>query len=286
VGDDWPALRQASAHDAAARLPFVLNGVRVGSVARDHLQPLRALGLQVETTKVTLQAAPAALDATLADINAELRRQGLILAWRDEPFAIFDPATGTRLGTMERAAARFWGTLTLGAHANGYVADAQGRPTHLWIAQRSPTKATDPGKHDNLIGGGVPDGQSPLQALVREGWEEAGLTPTQMQGAQTGSALRLLRDIPEGLQHEWLYVFDLPLPADARPHNQDGEVAGFDCLPLAQALQLAAGDTMTVDAALATLDFALRRGLLPAAQRQWLEARWHDCCVSAVIQRH
>ena len=283
---DWPALQQATAHDAAARAPFVLNGVRVGSVAKVHLEPLRALGLKVETTQVTLQVAPDTLDATLAQINDALRRQGLILAWRDEPFAIFDPATGARLGTMERAAARFWGTLTLGAHANGYVADEHGRPTHLWIAQRSFSKATDPGKHDNLIGGGVPDGQSPLQALVREGWEEAGLAPEQMQAAQAGSVLRLQRDIPEGLQREWLYVFDLRLPADARPHNRDGEVAAFECLPLHQALQLAAGDTMTVDAALATLDFALRRRLLPAAQRQRLEAVWHDCCVSAVIQRH
>ena len=279
---DWLALHQASAHDAAARLPFVLDGVHVGSVARAHLQPLRALGLQIDNTQVSLRSdAP---DTTLAQINHSLRAQGLILAWRDEPFAIFDPARGTRLGTMERAAARFWGTLTLGAHANGYVADAHGRPTHLWIAQRSFTKATDPGKHDNLIGGGVPDGQTPWQAVVREGWEEAGLPLEQMQQAHPGSVLRLQRDIAEGLQHEWLYVFDLPLPAGLQPHNQDGEVAGFDCLPLDQALALAAGDTMTVDAALVTLDFALRRGLLPAAQRQRLEARWHDCCIAAVIQ--
>ena len=280
--NDWPALHQATAHDAAARVPFVFNGVRVGSVTRAHLAALRALGVQADDLGVTLQAT----ETTLAALNAALRAQSLILAWRDEPFAIFDPASGTRLGTMERAAARFWGTLTLGAHANGYVADAMGRPTHLWIAQRAFTKATDPGKHDNLIGGGVPDGQSPLQTLVREGWEEAGLLPAQLHTATAGSVLRLQRDVAEGLQHEWLYVFDLPLPADARPHNQDGEVAGFDCLPLAQALQLAAGDTMTVDAALVTLDFALRRALLPAAQRQGLEARWHDCCVSAAIQRH
>ena len=281
---DWPALEQANAHDAAARLPFSVNGTPVGSVARAHLPVLRALGLDVAAARVTLRCAPEALDARLARLNAALRLQGLILAWRDEAFALFDPASGVRLAAMERAAARFWGTLTLGAHANGYVADAQGRPTHLWIARRSPTKATDPGKHDNLIGGGVPDGQTPLQALRREGWEEAGLEPARMQGAQPGSVLGLKRDIREGLQHEWLYVFDLQLPAAWEPRNQDGEVAGFECLPLADALDLAAGDTMTVDAALVTLDFALRRALILQPRRQQLEARWRACRVAAVIQ--
>ena len=260
--NDWPALHQATAHDAAARVPFVFNGVRVGSVARAHLAALRALGVQADDLGVTLQAT----ETTLAALNAALRAQGLILAWRDEPFAIFDPASGTRLGTMERAAARFWGTLTLGAHANGYVADAMGRPTHLWIAQRAFTKATDPGKHDNLIGGGVPDGQSPWDALVREGFEEAGLTPAQVQPAHAAGVLCLHRDIPEGLQLEWLHAWDLPLPAGLAPANQDGEVAGFYCLPCAEALAIASGDAMTVDAALVTLDFALRHGLLPAAQ--------------------
>ncbi len=45
----------------------------------------------------------------------------------------------------------------------------------------------------------------------------------------------------------------------------------FECLPLADALALAAGDRMTVDAALVTLDFALRHALLPAAQARRLE---------------
>ena len=285
---DWPALRAAAAHDVAARVPLSVNGTRVGAVARAHLGALRAWPtvLHVDDTQVALHVNAGALRSVLAQLNASLRQQGLIHAWRDEAIALFDPASGVRLATMERAAARFWGTLTLGAHANGYVADAQGRPTHLWIAQRSMTKATDPGKHDNLVGGGVPDDQSPQQALVREAWEEAGLPPELMQGARAGSVLCLQRDIREGLQHEWLYAFDLQLPAGLIPQNQDGEVAGFECLPLDEALRIAAGDTMTVDAALVTLDFALRRALLPAAQRQLLEARWHDCCVSAAIQHH
>jgi 8-oxo-dGTP pyrophosphatase MutT (NUDIX family) len=209
-------------------------------------------------------------DAALAQMNAALREQGWVRAWRDELFAITDPATGRHLARTERAASRFWGTLTLGAHANGYLADSRGRPTHLWVAQRSFSKATDPGMRDNLVGGGVPMGQTPHETLVREGWEEAGLTPQQMAPARHGSVLRLHRDIPEGLQLEDLHAFDLALPQGLSPQNQDGEVAGFACLPVAEALALAASGAMTVDAELVTLDFALRHRLLPAAEADLL----------------
>lgn len=274
VSGGWPALAAAQARDDAARVPFVVNGLAVGSVARAHLPALRAASaaLAVAADAVHAEGDPAALSAALAPMHAALREAGLILAWRDEPFPLFDPATLAVLATIERAACRFWGTLTLGAHATGYVADGAGRPTHLWIAQRSATKATDPGKFDNLIGGGVPAGQTPHAALLREGWEEAGLRPEMLGGVRPGPVLRLHRDIREGLQQEWLYSFDLPLPADAVPRNQDGEVAAFACLPVAEAVALAAGDAMTVDAAVVTLDFAWRHGLLAPPDASRLEA--------------
>jgi 8-oxo-dGTP pyrophosphatase MutT (NUDIX family) len=284
---DWPAPIAARAHDAAARVPFVVNGAVVGSVAQVHLPALRRWDtlLRIDAAGVALQGDAHALADGLARINHALRDQGLILAWRDEVFPLLDPVTLSRLAPMERAAARFWGTLTLGAHANGYVGDGNGRPTHLWIAQRAFDKATDPGKFDNLIGGGVPEGQTPLQALQREGWEEAGLTPAQLRDVAPGSVLRLQRDIPEGLQHEWLFGYDLRLPAGVVPRNQDGEVAGFTCLPLPEALQLAAGDAMTVDAALVTLDFALRHRLLPPTDAVRLQAELDGLRVDAVVQR-
>jgi hypothetical protein len=57
------------------------------------------------------------------------------------------------------------------------------------------------------------------------------------------------------------------------PANQDGEVAGFELLAPAPALALAAAGEMTVDAALVTLDFALRHGLLPAAMQAEVQRR-------------
>jgi 8-oxo-dGTP pyrophosphatase MutT (NUDIX family) len=255
----WPALAAAHDHAPERRLPVLVGDAEVGSVAREHLPALAAFA---EALTVADDAVRLERPAALAHINEALRRDGLIIGWRDETYALVDPATLRRLGRLERAASRFWGTLTFGAHCNGYVADAAGRPTHLWIARRSLSKATDPGKLDNLIGGGVPHDQTPLEALLREAWEEAGLRTSQLAALRPGRMVRLQRDIPEGLQHEWLYVYDLALAADAQPHNQDGEVAELQLLPVAEALALAASDQMTVDASLVTLDFALRHRLL------------------------
>lgn len=258
--------------------------MRVGCVAVVHTTALLAAlpdHIQLDTLaagpQLTLRCAPGGLP-TLADRLAQLHRQmhadGRLRGWRDESYALVDldaHPPGTPLPAVlvpiERAASRFWGSLTLGAHCNGYVADAAGRPTHLWVARRSLRKPTDPGRLDNLIGGGVPIGQTPFEALVREGWEEAGVSADLMRQAHAGGVYALLNDIPEGFQREHLHVHDLALPEDWVPANQDGEVDGFLRLPLAAALDLAAGTEMTVHAALATLDFALRHHLLDPAEQ-------------------
>ena len=68
-------------------------------------------------------------------------------------------------------------------------------------------------------------------------------------------------------------MWDLPLPRDVQPRNQDGEVAALRLLPLAEAVELAAGDAMTVDAALVVLDVVLRHRVLDDATHARLAAR-------------
>ncbi len=272
----WPCL-QAALHTRTLRHPLHLHiaqgWVAIGSVAEAHLGALAAWPewVQISAGAVQLRLGDDhdTRSAHWATLNAELRAQGLIVAWRDEPYGVWD-AHGVSHATIERAAARFWGTLTLGTHCNGYVADERGQPTHLWVAKRSLNKPTDPGRLDNLIGGGVPLGQSPWEALQREAFEEAGLAPEEIARATPGSVIELHCDVPEGLQREHLHVFDLCLAPGRTPVNQDGEVAWHQCWPVADALAAAAQGQMTVDAALATLDFAVRWGLIdpkdPAAE--------------------
>ena len=147
-------------------------------------------------------------------------------------------------------------------------------------------KATDPGLFDNLVGGGVAAGQTPFEALSREGFEEAGLPREVMATAQPGRVLRLQRDIAEGHQLEDLHADDLALPAGLQPQNHDGEVAGFQLLPVAQAHALAAGSTMAVDAALVTLDFLLRHRLLAPTLSPADNAALAPALFACAVRRH
>jgi 8-oxo-dGTP pyrophosphatase MutT (NUDIX family) len=269
---NWPAIAAARRRDAAdpgrQRLPFRLrhddgSNEIVGSVATQHLGLLKNLPTQfeVDDQAVTLLVAPAQRDAAMAEINAALRAAGAVRGWRNEAITLWSPDGRRPLAVIERASARFWGTLTLGAHCNGYCVDGSGRISDLWIARRSPTKTTDPGKLDNLIGGGVGLGQTPEQALLREAGEEAGLGAPDLGARERGRIIAIERDVVEGLQVERIHVFDLELPSGRCPVNRDGEVADFRCVPIDEALAIAAGGQMTVDASLVTLDFALRRDL-------------------------
>ena len=276
--ESWPAIDRATAHDAKARRPFrVLEGgqlVPVGSVDRRHLPVLSRWPSMLAASEHGADLLLPDQDSrsrALAEIHSSLREDGLLPGWRDEPYPIVDGRLEV-LAVIERAASRFWGTLTFGAHCNGFVREEGERPTHLWIARRSADKATDPGRLDNLVGGGVRQGQSMRQTIVREGWEEAGLKRAFASRAVEGRVVSLDRDIPEGRQNEWIQVYDLEMPASFVPSNQDGEVMGFARLTIAEALECAAGDEMTVDASLVTLDFALRRFLFDAPTQACLDA--------------
>ncbi|WP_019561572.1 MULTISPECIES: DUF4743 domain-containing protein [Caldimonas] len=273
-----PAIAAARALAPQRRVPFFIYRHLVGSVARSLLPVLGTCAPWLKIGRDAVQMDDRLFSVeqrslALARTNAVLRAHGLVPGWRDETFAVSTGVEMPPLARIERAAARVWGTLTFAAHLNGYVRAPGGAITHLWIARRAWHKPTDPGKLDNLVAGGVPYGQTPFRALVRECWEESGLPEATARRATPGRVVHLLRDVPEGVQNEQIYVYDLELPRGLRPHNMDGEVAEHQLLPIEEVVQLLGTDAMSTDAALVTLDFLLRRRLLPAPlQQAWGEA--------------
>jgi 8-oxo-dGTP pyrophosphatase MutT (NUDIX family) len=184
----------------------------------------------------------------LTPIIEQLAKEGFIPGWRNERYRIAD------LFEIERAAARPFGLATRAVHVNGIAGE------RMWLARRSATKATDTGMLDNLVGGGINAALSIEETLVKEAWEEAGIPADLARRATPGGKVELLREVPEGVQSEVIQVYDLELPRDFTPQNQDGEVAEMKLVALAEARRLIEEtEELTVDAALVALDFFSRR---------------------------
>ena len=203
------------------------------------------------------------LSAAFADVARALERDGAIKGWRGETYAVRLRDGAEPVFHIERAAMRFFGLTSSAAHLNGFVL-RNGNPA-IWIARRSATKSIDPGMLDNLVAGGIASGQTAWQALLRECDEEAGIPPALAKEALPAGVLSACREVPEGLDSEILYVYDLALPADFAPRNADGEVSEFLSLDAQALLERIADGEMTVEAGLVAVDFALRHGLVKDA---------------------
>lgn len=210
-------------------------------------------GLRWDTPEKT----HASRSLALANLAAELRDLGHVTGWRNEKFSYWPDAIILANGhpieptdalsaafEMERAAYRFFGLRAHAVHVNGFTEDG-----FLWCGRRSLTKATDPGMLDNIAAGGLPVGESLQICGVREMAEEAGLSEALALTAVAQGQVTTCRSVPRGWHHETLWVYNLLMPADVQPVNQDGEVAEFSLLSPAQVVQAIASKRMTVDAA-------------------------------------
>lgn len=189
----------------------------------------------------------------LQDTARRWHQTGLLGGWRNEKHDVRD-ATGRVLFTLERAAFRPLGLTSRAVHLNGLCQTPDG--LRLWIARRSPHKAVDPGKLDNLTGGGVSAGETPAPAMRREAWEEAGIPPEL--APVPAETLLSIHPVKRGLHREHLHIFDLQLPPGFTPQNQDGEVAAFTLMTPADTAAAIAQGRMMNDSALVTLSLLHR----------------------------
>jgi 8-oxo-dGTP pyrophosphatase MutT (NUDIX family) len=247
----WRAHLHAAA-DCPPRHPRVAlawRGERIGSVEPDLFQRAQLAG-----SPFVRWSGPQAgwevlgeLTASLAQVAFVLRERGLAHTWRDEQLAVRNEA-GLVLGTVERAVARALGIATHAVHL--VATDARG---WHWVQQRAFDKPSDPGLWDTLVGGMVPARDGVEEALARETWEEAGLRLAQVQGLRYGGHLltrRPFREQQHGYVVERLDWYACSLPEGVEPANQDGEVAGFRCMPPAEVEMLLEREAFTIDASL------------------------------------
>ncbi|WP_175939346.1 NUDIX hydrolase family protein [Caballeronia sp. BCC1704] len=271
-----PCLVAARRFDAAAHAPFFIGDERVGWIRKTDV-PLLARWHEtfvIGDDAVRLNPSLDDIDkrsAALATVIAALHAEGNIPGWRDETYAIRNHFDAAPLAFIERAASRFFGTITYAVHVNGIVKYRDSAP-RLWIARRSHTKSTDPGMLDNVVAGGIGWGYGLMPTLAKECWEEAGMPEELAMTATPGGTFHVLQSAPEGTQAEQIFVYDIALPPDFTPRNQDGEVAEHREASIDEVARWIEEGEMTVDASLATLDCLLRHRWIDEDACQGIEA--------------
>ena len=258
-----PCIASARRFEPSAHRPLFMSAEQVGWIRETDVPSLARWPdvFEIDAAGIALAARfdrdANSRSAALATVIGALAGQGRIRGWRDETYAIRNAFDGEPLAFIERAAARFFGTMTYAVHLNGVV-KCTDRAPQLWIARRSETKATDPGMLDNVVAGGIGWGFSIEETIVKECWEEAGIEAALAARAQPGRVVHVLQSLPEGTQAEQVFVYDLPLPGDFAPRNQDGEVGEHRLARIEEVARWIEDGEMTVDASLATLDCMLR----------------------------
>ena len=259
-------IARCNAYDPRNYTPFMVDDRIVGHIRlrnRFHLERFPAVfmlscghvGLadELDTYERRTKAVGHALKA-LAD-------DGVITGWRNEAYPVGGQWGRPCMFEIERAAAAFLGCRAYGVHINGFVRNSD--DVKLWVAKRADDRPVCPGKLDNMIAGGQPVGLTLKQNVVKEAGEEAGVPAELARKAIPVGAITYTMENDLGLKPDMMFCWDLELPADFQPINNDGEVAEFHQLPAADVLNIVdTTDDFKFNSNLVVIDFCIRHGVL------------------------
>ena len=199
--------------------------------------------------------------AAIERVGRALVAGGHVPPFRDELFRAVADWGQEACFDLDRGLLPFFGIKGFGVHLNGYFRDDD--DLGMWIGHRSATKKVDPLKLDNVVAGGIASGDDVLGTLIKEGAEEAAMTPELLASARPVGEIRYRLEVPEGMRDDVLFVYDLEVPDDFTPRNTDGEFDFFERMSVPRCLDLVATtDLFKFNVNLTVIDFGIRHGLI------------------------
>jgi len=115
---------------------------------------------------------------------------------------------------------------------------------------------------DNIVGGGLSVGFTVVQTAHKEAFEEASITEDLLQALEPHGSVSIFFESARGLSPNTEYVFDLELPLDFVPKNQDGEVSEFHLFPVKEAVDIILSPKFKTTSCPVALDFLIRKNII------------------------
>lgn len=270
--------------DLANCVPFVIDSIQVGLIL-PCIEPFldsspvftKENGVYSISSQYSSVESRSRCLAELFQNWRETKQFKVLEGWRDELYPCYG-CNGEIVFYIERSAVCILGITTFGVHCTAYIPPMVKEPFQkvvegrVWVPRRSYTKQTYPGMLDNTVAGGISGGLGPMETLVKESMEEAGLEEKlirrnvvsagvvsyfHVRGSTAGGETGLL-------QPEVQFVYDLPVDETVMPTVNDNEVHGFELWTYTEALNAARRGEFKPNCALVLVDFMVRHGVITA----------------------
>src|SRR5277367_3789957 len=227
-------IRHCNSYDPARAMALWAGQHRVGWLRRDNAEALGrhrdVFAVDRDSARLIATGDADAVSRSVDEVVEALVAERRLPKWRNETFDVA-PRWGERpIFRLDRGAVPFFGVRAYGVHLNGYRRD--GDDYALWIGRRASNKQIAPGKLDNIVAGGIGNGYGAAATLAKEAEEEAAIPAALIAHAAPVSALSYRMETKLGIRDDVMFVYDLEVPEDFVPTNSDGEIAGFELMPL------------------------------------------------------
>lgn len=133
-------------------------------------------------------------------------------------------------------------------------------------------KQTFPGMLDHLVAGGLPHGIPCGENMIKECDEEAGIPNHIAKRAKPVGAISYMDIDGRRFKRDVLFCYDLKLPVDFAPYNQDGEVDSFRLIPILDVAKIIRETRFfKPNCSIVIIDFLFRHGYIQPEDAGYLK---------------
>ena len=256
------------------KTPLFIDNTRVGQVKEKYLAYfLESENFVLKDKYLTLVERLKTFDERTEALGLFAKQafsDGMTNHFMNENYPLMEKGSSEPLAFIDRSISTLLGSLSFGQHLNAYVMTNEGMK--MWIGRRAYNKPFHAGKLDHLVAGGMPYDISPHENLLKECYEEAGMSEALASKAISVGLVCYKSEYELGGIEDIIYCYDIELGEDFVPNCTDGEVEEFYLMPIEEVAEIVrTTQKFKPNCNLVIIDFLVRHGYIGVEDEDYIE---------------
>ena len=233
-------LKDCNTHKESNFFKFFIDNYHVGFVKKKNLYIINKFPdiFSIKINKIILKKKFNNFKKRTYAINRVfnfLVKEKIISSKHREHFSVFKSFKFKPLLKVQRVIGPFFGFQFFGVHLNGFL--KKNDKYFMWVGRRS-SNGNFPNDLDQIAAGGLPFNVTIKKNLIKESYEEANIDKKLILKSKYLGTVSYRVETHLGLNRHILFCYNLELPKEFIPKNNDGEITKFYLWPIKKILKI------------------------------------------------